>query len=147
MVGLTPPSPFSPPPRISLSLSLSLSLSCRVFFLSLFTLLSLNPFLLLCHPISYRPSLLYLYYQARIQGGPRPPPHKKLLPQIVRRGSRGAKRALPPPGGQDGLAPPPLTKSWIRLCLSPLFSFPALLFLSYLFYFKFLFPHSMTYIK
>ena len=33
-------------------------------------------------------------------GGPRgpcPPPHKKLLPQIVRRGSRGAKRALAPP--------------------------------------------------
>ena len=50
--------------------------------------------------------------QARIQGGGGqgglgPPPHKKLLPQIVRRGSRGAKRAL---------APPPLTKSWIRLC-------------------------------
>ena len=46
---------------------------------------------------------------ARIQGarGPCPPPpsHKKLLPQIVRRGSRGTKRALPPP----------LTKSWIRL--------------------------------
>ena len=45
-------------------------------------------------------------------GGPRgpcpPPPHKIVLPQIVRRGSRGAKRALPPPpGGQEGLGPPP----------------------------------------
>ena len=51
--------------------------------------------------------------QARIQGGgPRgpwpPPPHKKLLPQIVRRRSRG--------GGSRGPWPPPLTKSWIRLC-------------------------------
>ena len=37
-----------------------------------------------------------------------PPPHKKLLPQIVRRGSRG--------GGARGPWPP-LTKSWIRLCI------------------------------
>ena len=38
-------------------------------------------------------------YAGGIQGGglAPPPPHKKLLPQIVRRGSRGAKRALPPP--------------------------------------------------
>ena len=52
--------------------------------------------------------------QARIQGGDQgglgPPPHKKLLPQIVKRGSRGAKMALappPPPGDQEGLGPPP----------------------------------------
>ena len=63
----------------------------------------------------------YSSRQARIQVGPRgpcpppPPPHThtKLLPQIVRRGSRGGKRALitqsppPPPGGQEGLVPPP----------------------------------------
>ena len=45
-------------------------------------------------------------------GGPRgpcPPPPNKLLPQIVRRGSRGGQEGLaPPPGGQEGLAPPPL---------------------------------------
>ena len=47
---------------------------------------------------------------ARIQGGgargpwPPPPPHKILLPQIVRRGPRGP---CPPPGGQEGPPPPP----------------------------------------
>ena len=64
----------------------------------------------------------YTYTQARIQGGgargpwPPPPAHKKLLPQIVRRGSRGAKKALPPPPGGGPRGPwPPLTKSWVRL--------------------------------
>ena len=46
-----------------------------------------------------------------------PPPHKKLLPQIVRRGSRGAKALLAPGGVQLRPSWPPwtLTKSWIRL--------------------------------
>ena len=51
-----------------------------------------------------------LPYHARIQGGAKgalapPPPHKILLPQIVRRGPRGPWP--PPPGGQEGLGPPP----------------------------------------
>ena len=56
---------------------------------------------------------LYSTVQARIRGGgargpcPPPPLHKKLLPQIVRRGSRGAKRALPPRGAKRALPPPP----------------------------------------
>ena len=44
---------------------------------------------------------------------PPPPPHKILLPQIVRRGPRGP---CPPPRGPRGHWPP-LTKSWIRLCI------------------------------
>ena len=46
------------------------------------------------------------------KGALAPPPHKILLPQIVRRGPRGP---CPPPGGPRGPCPPPLTKSWIRL--------------------------------
>ena len=49
-------------------------------------------------------------HHARIQGGAKgalapPPPNKILLPQIVRRGPRGPWP--PPPGGQEGLGPPP----------------------------------------
>ena len=44
-------------------------------------------------------------------GGPRgpcpPPPHKILLPQIVRRGPRGPWPPPPPPGAKRALAPPP----------------------------------------
>ena len=43
-----------------------------------------------------------------------PPPHKILLPQIVRRGPRGPWP--PPPRGAKRALAPPLTKSWIRLC-------------------------------
>ena len=61
----------------------------------------------------------FLPYHARIQGGakgalaPPPSPQNIAPPNSEAR----AKRALaPPPGGQEGLGPP-LTKSWIRLCI------------------------------
>ena len=57
------------------------------------------------------------------KGALAPPPHKILLPQIVRRGPRGP--CPPPPGGDKRALAPPLTKSWIRLCHSEEF-FPPL---------------------
>ena len=61
---------------------------------------------------------------ARIRGGgargpcPPPPPHKILLPQIVRRGPRGP--CPPPPRGPRGPWPPPLQNpgSAYALCLT-----------------------------
>ena len=71
---------------------------------------------------------------ARIQGGakgalaPPPPPHKILLPQIVRRGPRGP---WPPPRGPRGPWPPPLQNpgsayEWLtngHRCIRKLISF------------------------
>ena len=53
-----------------------------------------------------------MHTQAPIQGGqglgPPPPSHKILLPQIVRRGSRGGQEGLPPRGPRGPWPPPPL---------------------------------------
>ena len=54
------------------------------------------------------------------RGSPRGPPTKKLLPQIVRRGSRGAKRALAPPYKilDPPMPPPPKEMVSIRSTLN-----------------------------
>ena len=54
-------------------------------------------------------TLSLVYIHARIQGGAKgalapPPSPQNIAPQIVRRGPRGP--CPPPPGGQEGLAPP-----------------------------------------